>query len=220
MVRIKWWMVLTSAKQGEGALEEAHLPLAVGLHQSLQILFQSVTLILRSVSILEPAPPWSDIVAILHIPVSFSPFHRSVSNISQIYLKKASEFTDHDRLKKIISGLEIFRWLSEGSGGYCSDPDKISWVPWVAAWKRAGRLLLNLHLKSWPPAQYCSELGNCFSTWTLAEREYCRETIWVLFENLSNVWEFEYCLSNFEQLQRYSILEFFSRHTYISTHDR
>ena len=182
--------------------------------------YQIVTLYLRCVNILEPAPPWSDIVTILHIPVSLSPFHRSVSNISQIYLKKASEFTDHDRLKKIISGLEIVWWLSECSGDYCSDPDKISWVPWVAAWKRAGRLLLNLHLKSWPPAQYCSELGNCFSTWTLAEREYCRETIWVLFENLSNVWEFEYCLSTFEQLQRYSILEFCSRHTCISTHDR
>ena len=57
MVRIKWWMVSTSAKQGEGALEEAHLPLAVGLHQSLQILYQIVTLYLRCVKILEPAPP-------------------------------------------------------------------------------------------------------------------------------------------------------------------
>ena len=57
MMRIKWWMVSTSAKQGESALEEAHLPLAVGLDQSLQILFQSVTLILRCVKILEPAPP-------------------------------------------------------------------------------------------------------------------------------------------------------------------
>ena len=122
-----------------------------------------------------------------HSCTSPSPSHHFtvLSTISQIYLKKVSEFTDHDRLKKIISGLEIFRWLSEGNGGYCSDPDKISWVPWVAAWKRAGRLLLNLHLKSWPPAQYCSELGNCFNTWTLAEREYCRETIWVLIENLS-----------------------------------
>ena len=80
MVRMKWWMVSTSAKQGESALEEAHLPLAVGLDQSLQILFQSVTLILRCVNILEP----SDIATILHIPVSLSLFHRSIHHLTNL----------------------------------------------------------------------------------------------------------------------------------------